>query len=668
MGAAGAKYPGAPWSPPLSDPVTTMTTGSFANLGLAAAVVVALSTPVHAADLAPGNPPLSQEIADLRRDAVEAVFDVQFTARQLREHQRLYAWYWKFAPADWQKAEASTLPAFKEVFDKDAAHRRALRDKHADAWVKDAKAKAAQGSPYHLWVLDTVAAARKEIAAGPPALRKDQLDCTLEFVQWAVKMQLTVGQQEEFLRQIPKEWNADTSKDTRKVIVDEFLPAYRKVVRMTPDQRKLVQELAEKELVAAFKSPETPLDKWVADAYANANKVLAVGPPEPLTAGGTLQHADWYDWSLGIRLSDATRAELQKLIVQDWKAVETSRSGSLFTARLMDDPPKGGMGELSRLRDKATMLQFICSQPGNVVNRAAFEVYRKANPTDKPLPVPTDATVIGKGEPPLTEGQATCVRLYFEWLLGIELTAAERATMRAMLIDEWTRQDKDAMVGSLEIAFNYSRLAVLPAKDRDLVRAFEHPRVLEVMREVGAKDKTNTWTLERYAEKKPSLVTGKPGPTQEDLDALAELLHFRVLEVTGGDKATADKVKAATAEKAKAGTLPAHEVTGAGKQLALIRYAWPTLNAVDKQELRDVWADSLRAVGVPAKLAAWQTTPAPAKELAYLDAVKKLQQQQQTTAMISNMMRMQHETNMTIIRNMGSTPYKYQYKYEYRRR
>ena len=32
-------------------------------------------------------------------------------------------------------------------------------------------------------------------------------------------------------------------------------------------------------------------------------------------------HADYYDWSLGVRLSDATRADLQKLIVQDWKAI-----------------------------------------------------------------------------------------------------------------------------------------------------------------------------------------------------------------------------------------------------------------------------------------------------------------------------------------------------------
>lgn len=646
-----------------------MTLGSFSRLGLVIAATGALFAPrLTAADLAPGNPALSQEIADLRRDAVEVVFDVQFTARQLREHQRMYAWYWKFATADWQKNETTTLPAFKDVFDKDDTHRADLRKKHTDAWVKDAKAKAAQGSPYHKWVLDTVAAGQKEVASGPPALRRDQLDCTLEFVQWGLKMQLTVGQQEEFLRQIPKEWNADTSKETRGVIVNEFLPVYRKVVRMTPDQRATVFKLAEPELKSALKSPETPLDKWMADAYANANKLMAEGPPEQLTAGGTLQHADYYDWSLGIRLSDDTRAELQKLILLDWQTLENTRRGSLNTARLMDDPPKGGMGELSRLRDKASMLSFICTQPSNVVNKAAFEGYTKANPTGKQLPVPTDATVIAKGEPPLTEGAAESVRRYFEWLLGIELTAAEQKKMRELLIDEWTRQDKDAMAGSQEIAFDYSRIAQLPPKDRELVVAFDRPRILEIMREVGTKDKTNTWTLEVYDQRKPSLVKGKRGPTQEDVDALGELIHFRMLEVTGGDKATADKVKAATMEKAKAGSLTDYEVTGAQKQLALIRYAWPTLNAVDRQELRDQWADSLRAVGASAKLAAWQTTPAPAKELAYLDAMKKLQQQQQTTAMISNMMKMQHQTNMAIIRNMGSTPYKYEYKYEYRRR
>ena len=46
---------------------------------------------------------------------------------------------------------------------------------------------------------------------------------------------------------------------------------------------------------------------------------------------------------------------------------------------------------------------------------------------------------------------------------------------------------------------------------------------------------------------------------------------------------------------------------------------------------------------------------------------QQLYQQQQQTQMISNMLRMQHQTNMTIIRNMGSTPYKYEYRYVPRR-
>lgn len=120
--------------------------------------------------------------------------------------------------------------------------------------------------------------------------------------------------------------------------------------------------------------------------------------------------------------------------------------------------------------------------------------------------------------------------------------------------------------------------------------------------------------------------------------------------------------------KVKAGVGAAHEVTGAARQLALIRYAWPTLDETARQELRDRWADSLRHLGVAPKLAAWQSTPAPAREIDTLAAWRKLQIQQQNTAMISNMLRMQHETNMTILRNMGGTPYRYDYRYEYRRR
>ncbi len=635
-------------------------------LPLVLVLLAAVGAP--AAELAPGKPPLTQELADLRRDAVEVVFDVQLTARQLREHQRLYAWYWKYAPADWQTAEAALLPAFKDAFDKDDAHRSALRKKHADAWAKECKAKADLGSPYHAWVLKKVAEAKTVIADGPPALRKDHLDNTLEFIQWGLRMQLTVGQQEDFLKMVPKEWNAADAKDDRKMIVDEFLPVYRKVVRMTPEQRTQVQQLAEKELVDGLKSPESGLDKWLADAYATANKVLADGPPDKLTAGGTLQHADWYDWALGVRLSDATRSDLQGLILQDWKQIESSRSASLHTARMMDDPPHGGAGELRHVRDTASLLSFVLGQPNNTVNKAAFEAYVKLHPTKNPLPCPADGTVIAKGEKPLTEGAAERVRMYFEWVLGLELTAAERKTLRAKLIDEWTRGDKDAMEGTLGIAFHFTRLAQLPPAERDLLQAFDHGKVVEAMRATGDKDKTNQWLLDVFDAKRPPLEKGKPGATRHDADALGEWMHFQVMEVTAGDKATADKVKAATLDKVKAGGVSGYQVTSARTQLAMVRFAWPTMADDDKQELRDSWATYLEPLGVKPKLAKWQTTPAPSKELDYLDALKKLQQQQQNTAMISNMMRMQHETNMSVIRNIGSSSYKYEYRYEYRRR
>ena len=52
----------------------------------------------------------------------------------------------------------------------------------------------------------------------------------------------------------------------------------------------------------------------------------------------------------------------------------------------------------------------------------------------------------------------------------------------------------------------------------------------------------------------------------------------------------------------------------------------------------------------------------------YLDAMRKLQQEQQTVAMISNMMASQHRMNMTVINNIGSSNYRYEYKYVYRYR
>jgi phage gp37-like protein len=46
-----------------------------------------------------------------------------------------------------------------------------------------------------------------------------------------------------------------------------------------------------------------------------------------------------------------------------------------------------------------------------------------------------------------------------------------------------------------------------------------------------------------------------------------------------------------------------------------------------------------------------------------IEALRKLYQQQQNVAAISNMMRMQHMTNMSIINNIGSSNTRYEYRY-----
>ena len=72
-------------------------------------LIAVVSQSAPAADLAPGKPPLTDDLADRKRDAVEEVFGFQMTARQLAEHRRLYARCWTYAPAGWQASAGTRI-------------------------------------------------------------------------------------------------------------------------------------------------------------------------------------------------------------------------------------------------------------------------------------------------------------------------------------------------------------------------------------------------------------------------------------------------------------------------------------------------------------------------------------------------------------------------------
>lgn len=632
-----------------------------------AALLLLIVAAPAAADLAPGDPPLTQDLADLRRDAVEVVFDVQLTARQLREHQRLYAWCWKYAPRDWQKAERDRLAKFRGVLDKSPADRSALRAKHQAAWKAEADSQAAKGNPYHRWLLTTAREAAETVAADAPALRRDALANLQEFVQWGLRMQLTARQQEEFLRQVPAEWKATPPADRTKIL-DEFLPVYRRVVRLAPSQRDAVRKVAEPALKEGLAKPETPLDRWLAAAHAEAGRVLADGPPDLLTAGGAAQHADWYDWALGFRLPDDARTAFRDSLVLDWKQHPDQRRGWLNTSALMDDPPAGGVGALRRLEDRAALLFHVTGGADNRVNRAAMAEYRKLHPGVTPPPPPATGKTLIPGEVPLTEGLADGAGRCLEWALGVEFNAAQRIEHRRTLVETWkSGKTPDELRAWERDAFMATQLALLTPEDTALVRAWLRPDVLKRFTE--SKDADDKWAVAQYHAVDPLLNPADPdGPTRGDLRAFEELLRFRALEVSGGNTAAADKVVAEAVDRVKAEKGVTADVRRAGLQLALVRRAWPGLAETDRQELRDRWAADLRPLGVPVKLAAWQAEPAPSREVQALDALRELQRQQQAVAAASNMLRMQHEARMSVIRNMGSTPYRYEYRYEYRRR
>jgi hypothetical protein len=257
------------------------------------------------------------------------------------------------------------------------------------------------------------------------------------------------------------------------------------------------------------------------------------------------------------------------------------------------------------------------------------------------------------GDPPLTEGAAEAARHFYEWVLGFEFTPAERAAFREAQLDEWKRRDADAMRGTLEVARFWAEAASFPAADRELVRATLRPQVLDSIRQTADRDPGNRWLLERFQVR-----------VFPDTLAAIELLAFQAGEASG-QPAGAPAVRRAAEQAVGAATKA--DLAQAPLKLAELRAAWAGMSAADRQELRDEWADRLGPLVQSPQRVAGQTAPAAGTPDAFLDAQKKLYQQQQTTQMISNMMRMQHQTNMTIIRNMGPSPIRYEYRYVPRR-
>ena len=102
-------------------------------------------------------------------------------------------------------------------------------------------------------------------------------------------------------------------------------------------------------------------------------------------------------------------------------------------------------------------------------------------------------------------------------------------------------------------------------------------------------------------------------------------------------------------------------IVGVLSLAALLSASAASVAAFDRSESATlVAANSATRAAKPA-VAAGRGSSATANQ--QIEAMRKLYQQQQNVAAISNMMRMQHMTNMSVINNIGSSNTRYEYKY-----
>lgn len=268
---------------------------------------------------------------------------------------------------------------------------------------------------------------------------------------------------------------------------------------------------------------------------------------------------------------------------------------------------------------------------------------------------------------------------FLEWLLDVPLTDTQRSAARDYFTQVWTRKDQTEAAGLWDVFKGRNELDKLPKDKKELGRTAARAEVLKQWRDEAAKgDKMARMMIDVYDAAHAPIAQGKPGEpslTRQQSDSVLEILHFMAGKVAGFDVAPSEQQKTEFATKLAAQYASIDpETRKEFEQMPLywawFRAAWPETPADERTRLTQQWAADERIKPIVTQL-----NDLKAKALAsgieptrQLDALRKLYQQQQTVSMISNMMAMQHRTNMTIINNIGSSNTRYEYKYVYRYR
>lgn len=216
-----------------------------------------------------------------------------------------------------------------------------------------------------------------------------------------------------------------------------------------------------------------------------------------------------------------------------------------------------------------------------------------------PIP-PPDSRVIAAGKTPLTEGMSTRYVDCLAWLLELDFTSADRARLRAMLIDDWKKEKTADIKSDLDVLELDRQVQALKPEERDFIRRKLQPDVIKSLT-ADTQNENSQWLLKLFNEANRPIAAGDPPLTRRISDSFADLFCF-ILAEAGGKQITADKPfkdawsqlmvqkYAGFTKEAQANTAKMQDLWPA------IKAAWPRASEEEKNQLRAQWKQMLATV------------------------------------------------------------------------
>jgi hypothetical protein len=270
----------------------------------------------------------------------------------------------------------------------------------------------------------------------------------------------------------------------------------------------------------------------VAGPLRAQDRLLVPGNP-PLTETAVAVAAQFYEWALDVRLSEAQYLEFERLLMDRWK-----QPGSAARAEILKTKDwwaeivamrVSARGEIQPRVQDSILARIRGSARGDDAARWLLARYAEAH------------QALAPGNPPLTKVLADRMADYWEWVLGVRLGDRERRELQQFQVAQWAQR---------EAAWKRNWMTIIPAwwttmanlgpVERTLLRVQARTNVLAEIRGNPAEP-FNRWRLARYqtahgpgGEMNPILVPGALPLTQDMVTQYCEFVEWRWrLQLTG---------------------------------------------------------------------------------------------------------------------------------------